>query len=58
MRWMMIKKRWTLLSLEIAQAHRTFYDAPWNVGRLYEELSPLVRGRLVLTVRYYSGGRK
>ena len=39
-------------ALEIARDYRTFYDAPWNAGTLYEDLAiKYPRARFVLTVR-------
>ena len=39
-------------ALEIAHDYRTFYDAPWNAGSLYEDLAiKFPRARFVLTVR-------
>ena len=39
-------------AIEIAHDYRTFYDAPWNAGSLYEDLAiHYPRARFVLTVR-------
>ena len=39
-------------AIEIAHDYRTFYDAPWNAGSLYEDLAThYPRARFVLTVR-------